>query len=181
MTRTRVLACVILALAAPAASAAAAQDRLARAEDFLWDGDADAARRLLAEWFERQSAAATGAERGRALLLRARLALDPAAAERDYLEVIHAYPGSPAGPEALLRLAQWTFYRGELDRAASYLDRLAADYPAWRRHDEALVWLARARYALGRRREACAAAAAAAFSEDPYVAALAQREVARCP
>jgi outer membrane protein assembly factor BamD (BamD/ComL family) len=160
--------------------AVAAQDRLARAEDFLWDGDAASARATLAAWFERESATATGDERGRALLLRARLASDPVQAERDYLEVIHGYPASPAAPDALLRMGQWALHRGEAERAASYLDRLAADYPSWRRHGEALLWLARGLRAAGRTRQACAAAAGAALAEDPYIAALGQAEAELC-
>jgi hypothetical protein len=165
-------------VAAP--SVAAAQDRLARAEDALWEGDAATARRELSAWFERSAASATGDQRGRALLLRARLAEDPASAERDYLEVVHAYPPSPAAPEALLRLAQWALHRNQGERAASYLDRLVADYPRWRRRDEARLWLARALLQAGRRREGCAAAAAAALSRDPWVANLAQRAAAGC-
>ncbi|MEN8375916.1 MAG: tetratricopeptide repeat protein [Gemmatimonadota bacterium] len=162
------------------ATQVAAQDRLARAEDFLWEGDADAARRELARWFETSERTAPGAARGRALLLRARLSADPVAAERDYLEVVHAYPRSPAAPEALLRLGQWVLAKGETDRAVSYLDRLVSDHPGWRGRDEALLWLARALHAQGRRRDACRVAQGAARSADPSVARLARAEAARC-
>ena len=159
---------------------AAAQDLLARAEDFLWEGDAAAARRELEAWFARSWRSAPGDQRGRAYLLRARLADPPSLAERDYLEVVHGYPDSPAAPEALLRLGQWTLARGESERAVAYLDRLLSDYPTWRRHGEGLVWAARARRATGRARAACDAAAAAALSDDPWVARLGRAEAELC-
>ncbi len=175
-----VCASVLAACALAWPQGAEGQDRLARAEDALWEGDAATARSELAAWFERSAATASGDDRGRALLLRARLADDPAVAERDYLEVVHGYPMSPAAPEALLRLAQWTLYRQQEDRAVAYLDRLVADYPTWGRRDEARLWLARALRAAGRRDDACSAAATAALSSDPYVARLGQREAAGC-
>lgn len=175
-----VCAAAVAACALASPRSAQAQDRLARAEDALWEGDAAAARAELAAWFERSSATASGDDRGRAFLLRARLADDPAIAERDYLEVVHGYPTSPAAPEALLRLAQWALERHQAERAVAYLDRLVADYPTWRRHGEARLWLARALRAAGRRDEACSIAATAALAADPYVARLGQREAAGC-
>jgi outer membrane protein assembly factor BamD (BamD/ComL family) len=177
----RGLVAVAVALASAGAPVPAhAQDRLARAEDALWEGDAATARRELAAWFENSAAGATGDQRGRALLLRARLEDDPRLAERDYLEVVHGYPTSPAAPEALLRLGQWALERAQPDRAVSYLDRLVADYPAWRRREEGRLWLAWALRAAGRHREACAAAAVVALSPDPWLAEQGQRAASGC-
>lgn len=119
---------------------------------------ADARATLAAWWDTRESASVPGAERARALMLRARLADDHAAAERDYLSIVLGYPTSSHTPLALLRLGQGLLAAGEPARAAGYLQRLVADYPGRQERTVGLLWLARAQTANRQDAAACATA-----------------------
>jgi cell division septation protein DedD len=148
-----------LATAALATSSAAQTASLDRVDSLIAAGDYQAARAGLERWWATQeSAALTGADRARALMLRAQLASDPAAAEADYLSIVLGYPLSPDAPRALLRLGQGLLAVGEPARAAGYLQRLVADYPGRPERATGLLWLARAQRAARQGAAACAAA-----------------------
>lgn len=139
-----------------AVNLAHAQDGgLDRAEQLLITGNYAEARAALDQWWS-DVAPTASAERPRALLLRARLAPDAAAAEQDYLAIVLGHPTAPEAAEALLRLGQALLAAGDAARAASYLERLAIDHPTIGNRAVGLLWLARARRALGQDSTACA-------------------------
>jgi cell division septation protein DedD len=118
----------------------------------------DARSTLDAWWTANESARVPGADRARALMLRARLAGDPAEAENHYLSIVFGYPISPEAPQALLRLGQALLALGEAPRAAGYLQRLVADYPGRPERNLGQLWLARAQRAERQHAQACATA-----------------------
>jgi cell division septation protein DedD len=163
MRRTLAL---LLSLGALAPATLAGQPpSLDEVERLIARGDYAAARQLLNRWWQEESAAdptADRAARPRAILLRARLATDPAAAEQDYLALTLGYPSSPEAAEALLRLGQGLLAAGQPSRAIAYLERLVRDHPLSPHRPLGLLWLARARRAAGLPGPACEAATEAA-------------------
>ncbi|HEY8468106.1 MAG TPA: SPOR domain-containing protein [Longimicrobiales bacterium] len=160
----RTLALLTLGALAPAALAAQPPS-LDQAEQLIARGEYAAARELLERWWREEPAAnatVTPTARPRALLLRARLATDPAAAEQDYLALTLGYPSSPEAAEALLRLGQGLLAAGQPSRAIVYLERLARDHPLSPHRALGLLWLARARRAAGLPGPACEAVTEAA-------------------
>jgi cell division septation protein DedD len=152
-------ALVALAAHIAPAPAAAQADGLERIERLIAAGDYPAARAGLGRWWtDHDVPRLPGAQRARALMIRAQLATDPAAAEEDYLSVVLGYPLSPDAPRALLRLGQGLLVLGQPDRAAGYLKRLVADYPGRPERATGLLWLARAHHAARQNAAACAAA-----------------------
>jgi cell division septation protein DedD len=146
----------LLALPAGGVGQAPSLDRV---ETLIAEAAYDNARTTLAAWWDaRESASVPGAERARALMLRARLADDHAAAERDYLSIVLGHPTSSHAPLALLRLGQGLLAAGEPVRAAGYLQRLVADYPGRQERTVGLLWLARAQTANRQDAAACATA-----------------------
>jgi cell division septation protein DedD len=127
-------AVVTLALAA-APAGAGAQDAplppgvdslLRRAGRLVQDGDAAAGRALadsLARALPRGSAA-----HAEALYTRATLALTAEDAARDYQTIVVEYPLAARAADALLRLAQVEFTRGDRPAARRHLDRLAREH-----------------------------------------------------
>jgi cell division septation protein DedD len=167
------------ALAAPAAGPAAGQAAsLDRAEELVAGAAYDQARALLAQWWDsREATNAPGSERARALMLRARLAPDPVAAEADYLAIVLGYPVSSHAPQALLRLGQGLLAAGQPDRAVGYLRRLVADYPGRPERTVGLLWLARASAAERQFAAACdATRQGLRDAGDPVLAALLRAE-----
>jgi tetratricopeptide (TPR) repeat protein len=158
---TRLAAALALVLgtgltAGLAVDAAAQESRLDRVEELVAGGAYADARATLTTWWEsREAAGAGGAERARALMLRARLAPDPAAAEADYLAIVLGYPISPHAPQALLRLGQGLLATDEPTRAIGYLKRLVADYPGRPERAAGLLWLGRAQSAARQFADAC--------------------------
>lgn len=146
-------------IAAPAAAQDAQVPSLEAVDSLIAAGAYDDARANLGRWWSaREAFDVPGSDRARALVLRARLQPEPAAAEADYLAVILGYPTSDQAPEALLRLGQGLLATGQAARAAGYLRRLAADYPGRPQHTLGMLWLARAETAARNPRAACAAA-----------------------
>src|SRR5690606_20311714 len=172
-----------LALAAPAAAPPPSLDP---PEQLVAQGDYTAAREIVDRWWREEPSATPDvirAGRPRALLLRARLATDAAAAEQDYLALALGYPSAPETAVALLRLGQGLLASGQATRAVTYLERLAADHPNSPDRAVGLLWLARARRLAGRTDAACQAANQAADSRGagPELAALIRSEqVASC-
>lgn len=181
------IATLLLAGGLVAAAPAAAQPpSLDRADELIAQGDYAGAREIVDRWWREEPAASpevirTG--RPRALLLRARLATDAAAAERDYLALALGHPSSPETAVALLRLGQGLLASGQAARAVTYLERLATDHPNSPDRAVGLLWLARARRLAGRTDAACDAANQAADTRGagPDLAALIRNEqVASC-
>jgi cell division septation protein DedD len=164
-TRTgwRALCCILGVLTAFAALGPRPADGQAggldRVETLIDAGRYDDARSTLdAWWTANESARVPGADRARALMLRARLAGDPAEAENHYLSIVFGYPISPEAPQALLRLGQALLAVGEAPRAAGYLQRLVADYPGRPERNLGQLWLARAQRAERQHAQACTTA-----------------------
>jgi hypothetical protein len=164
----------------PAAAHAQADAVLDRVEIALAAGRLTEARGTLERWQRERAASAGADEQARALLLHGRLAPDFETARDAYLGVVLAHPSSAAAPDALLRLGQGLTAAGEHARAAAYLDRLIADYPAAPQRADGLLWRARAHRANAQRAPACAAARRAdeAAGQRPDLARLIAAELA---
>jgi cell division septation protein DedD len=157
----RPLCCILGVLTALAALGPGPADGqtggLDRVEALVDAGRYDDARSTLETWWTaNESTSVPGADRARALMLRARLAGDPAEAENHYLSIVFGYPISPEAPQALLRLGQGLLAVGEAPRAAGYLQRLVADYPGRPERNLGQLWLARAQRAERQHAQACA-------------------------
>lgn len=150
---------LIVALLASPLGTAAQVPTLDRVDSLVIAGEYDSARSILDQWWSaRDEFDVPGSDKARALMLRARLAGSPEAAEPDYLAIVLGYPTSPYAPDALLRLGQGLLAAGDAARAAAYLERLVADYPGRPQRTRALLWLARANTAARRPGAACSAA-----------------------
>lgn len=176
------LAAVAVALAAvvvAAAPAAAQVPTLNRVDSLVNAGAYGTARADLDRWWSaRDEFVVPGSDMARGLMLRARLAPDPDAAESDYLAVVLGYPASDHAPEALLRLGQGLLATGDATRSAAYLARLVADYPGRPQRLAGLLWLARAHDAARRPGPACTAAREGLRdARDPDLVAMLRAEV----
>ena len=121
-----------------------AQDQtLARVEELTSEGRFASAREELAAWFGSAWDRSSRDDRQRGLWLRGRLTVDGGMAERDYRRLVVEYPGGPFSDEALLRLAQIAWARGDNDAALRHLRMLARDYPESEHRAEALELSAR--------------------------------------
>jgi len=182
----RIVALLLVAGFLAAAPAAAQPPSLDRAEELIAKGDYAAAREIVDRWWREEPAAnpeVTRTGRPRALLLRARLTPDAAAAERDYLALALGYPSAPETAVALLRLGQGLLASGQAARAVTYLERLATDHPDNPDRAVGLLWLARARRLAGRTDAACEAANQAANTRgagQDLVALIRSEQVASC-
>lgn len=148
--------CVVAALGC-AAPLAAQQPSLRQVEALMHAGRHAEARQLLEQWIARPPGAESGSH-AQALMLRARLAVDPRAAERLYLTLVLDHPMADEAPEALLRLGQALLILGDAERAAAYLERLSRDYPGNPHRAVGQLWLARTYRGLGRADDACSLA-----------------------
>lgn len=165
MRRSAIVAAALLitgAVHAHAQDAALASIERLAASGRLTDARAD-----LEQWNQAHPATADvpGAVRAHALLLSARLAVDPAAAEAGYLAVALGYPTTPHAPEALLRLGQGMVIAAEAgmradgaSRGAAFLERLVSDYPGTPHRATGVLWLIRATALGGRSDRACSLA-----------------------
>jgi len=140
----------------PGPVAAQSADRLEAAEVAADAGDVERAREYLRDWLVSDVATAPGAEVGRALVLRARLAANPDSAEVDYLEAA-VRGGEEYGAIARLRLAQLRLMDGRPSLAVADLDRLRADFPDSRLVPESWLWTGFAWESLGDPGAACSA------------------------
>jgi cell division septation protein DedD len=184
MTRTSSVALGLVLALGTAVSVVAQSPTLDRVDSLIAAAAYHEARTAIDGWWAgREAANAQGAERARALMLRAILADDPAAAESDYLSIVLGYPATPHAPGALLRLGQGLLISGEAARAAGYLQRLVVDYPGRAERSQGLLWLARANYAARQLDSACQAAREGLRdSRDPdMVAMLRVEEAGACP
>jgi cell division septation protein DedD len=92
-----------------------------------------------------------------ALFVRALSAADAASAERDYLRLAVEYPLSPRAAEALLRLAQLEYSRGDRVSALRHFERLVRDHPGNASVGQASFWTARIAFDIGDVSRACQA------------------------
>jgi len=126
------LGCLGLLMAvALAVPEAAAQETtlLDQAERLAAGGETQEARQALARWEREFGESAPPALRARAWFLAGRLSEEGAEAELHYLRVIIEGSSTEYADDALLRLAQYKYARGEYGRVVEYLGRLRRDYP----------------------------------------------------
>lgn len=117
----------LLCVGATTVSAQAGTDVFARARRAVNEGDARAGRALV----DSALAAATAGSPAyaEALYWRGVLAEEGEAARTDLLRVAIEFPLSPRASDALLRLAQLEFTRGDRTAAQRHLDRLEREHP----------------------------------------------------
>src|SRR5512133_2896355 len=118
---------LLLSFCAASASAQAGTDVFARARRLVNEGDARAGRALV----DSALAAATAGSPAyaEALYWRGVLAEEGEAARTDLLRVAIEFPLSARASDALLRLAQLEFTRGDRMAAQRHLDRLEREHP----------------------------------------------------
>lgn len=174
-------------LAGPAGRTAAQQEPLDRVDSLIARGHLTQARTALTSWFRAHPPPARAANpraHAHALFLQGRLAPDAASAQDAFLNLVLSYPSAPQAPNALLRLGQGLLTIGQPLRAAGYLERLLADYPADAPRQAAALWLARAYSAAQQFGQACGAAkrGLGESGEDENAHALLETEAATaCP
>lgn len=183
MRRLLATCAVAACLCVPASNTAAQQDAtLRRIEELAGSGRFTEARATLERWNREhpESRPVDGDTRTHALLLGARLAVEPETATEHYLALALGYPFSARAAEALLRLGQAFVAsaelggdsgRGAATRAVGYLQRLVSDYPGNPHRTPGILWLVRAQALAGRTADACRTAvdALAAGIPDPEV------------
>lgn len=131
----------------------------ARAQTLVSEGQGAAGRALVDSMF--RSTAPGSGERAEALFWRATLAPTAADAERDYRAIVVDHATSPRVEDALLRLAQLEFARGDRDGALRNLRRLAIEFPASGQSARTSYWTARVLFEQNDLPAACAANAQA--------------------
>lgn len=158
-------AILVAVLGLVAGTPVGAQDAaLETVERLAANGRLTDARATLERWNQEhpETSAVAGEVRAHALLLAARLAVDPGAAEAGYLAVALGYPSSAHAAEALLRLGQGLVLAAEAGtradgatRGAGFLERLVSDYPGSPHRATGQLWLVRANVLSGRSGQAC--------------------------
>ncbi len=148
-------AALILLFCATSAAAQVSTDIFARARRLVNDGDAKAGRALVDSVLA--AASAGSPVYADALYWRGVLAEDGEAARTDLLRVAIEFPLSPRASEALLRLAQLEFTRGDRIAAQRHLDRLAREYPEAPSHAAGRYWAGRLLLEDAKPVEACVA------------------------
>lgn len=118
---------LLVVLCASSAVAQTGTEVFARARRLVNDGDAKAGRALVDSALA--ATPAGSAAYAEALFWRGVLAEDADAMRTDLLRVAIEFPLSPRASDALLRLAQMEFTRGDRVTAQRYLDRLSLDHP----------------------------------------------------
>jgi TolA-binding protein len=144
------------------AQRSAGDAQLVRIDSLVNTGQLAEARVALDRWTNahpRSDVTVSGNDRAAALVLTGRLARTWSDAETAWVAVALGYPAAPAAAEAMLRLGQGLLAQPASPtsraRAASYLERLASDYPNSPLRPLGFVWLARAYSETGRRDAAC--------------------------
>ena len=95
------------------------------------------------EWWDEEWSGASRNDKQAGLWMRARLTVDPSAADLDYKRLVVEYPGGAYSDQALYRLGQAAEARSQGSAAARHFEALAEDYPASRHAAAATEWLAR--------------------------------------
>lgn len=147
---------ILLLLFLPLAlQAQAGTDVFARARRLVNDGDAKGGRTLVDSALS--AAPAGSAAYAEALYWRGVLAEEGEAARTDLLRVAIEFPLSPRASDALLRLAQMEFTRGDRVAAQRHLDRLAREHPEAPARAAGRYWMGRLLLEDGRSADACVA------------------------
>ncbi len=158
---TRVAVCVLVMFTVQLCGRAAVRPLFAQdtatvrtARQLAADGRGDSARTLLSAELRRRRAGSP--EYVEALYWRARLASTGDSAERDFRRVAIEHSGSAYADDALLQLAQLKLASGDAAAAYDLAARMRSDYPASELKPRAAFWAARAAFATGEPRTACA-------------------------
>jgi len=130
-------------------------DVFARARRLVNDGDAKAGRALVDSALAAAPAGSAGY--AEALFWRGVLAEDADAMRTDLLRVAIEFPLSPRASDALLRLAQMEFTRGDRVSAQRYLERLSRDHPESPLNAAGRYWAGRILFEDSKPVDACAA------------------------
>ena len=154
MGALRVLLFLLVVLSSPAL-AQGTGDPFARARRLVNDGEAKAGRAVVDSMLG--AAAPTSPAYAEALYWRGVLAEDGEAARNDLLRVAIEFPLSPRSADALLRLAQLEFTRGDRVAALRHLDQLAREHPEARARAASRYWTARLLIEDAKPAEACQA------------------------
>lgn len=145
----------LTSLSAGTLFAQASGDVFARARRLVNDGDATAARTLVDSAL---AAAIPGSPAyAEALYWRGVVAEEGESSRTDLLRVAIEFPLSPRASEALLRLAQMEFTRGDREAAQRHLERLARDHPDAPSRAAGRFWMGRLLLEDGKSADACAA------------------------
>lgn len=123
----RIFRALLLLICCAASGSAQGGDAIARARRLVNDGDAAAGRALVDSALA--AAPAGSPAYAEALYWRGVLAEGGDGARTDLLRVAIEFPLSPRASEALLRLAQLEFTRGDRVAAQRHLERLAREHP----------------------------------------------------
>ncbi|MHB0962701.1 MAG: SPOR domain-containing protein [Gemmatimonadaceae bacterium] len=146
---------VLLSFCAASVFAQAGADVFARARLLVNSGDARAGRALVDSAL---AAAAVGSPAyAEALYWRGVLAEEGEAARTDLLRVAIEFPLSPRASDALLRLAQLEFTRGDRTAAQRHLDRLEREHPEAPSRAAGRYWTGRLLLEDSKPAEACGA------------------------
>lgn len=151
----RTIRVIVLLVCFVANAAAQGSDVFQRARRLVNDGDAKAGRALV-------DSALTAASAGspayaEALYWRGVLAEEGEGARTDLLRVAIEFPYSPRAPEALLRVAQLEFARGDRTTAQRHLERLEREHTASPQRAAGRYWMGRVLLEDSKPMEACAA------------------------
>lgn len=179
MSRLLVTFSLAAALSIAFAGGASAQTIDLDAVEAIADrGDAVQARERLDVWLAANDGQASRAELTRAWFLRGRLMSDVDSAEVEYLRAAIDGDG-PFASRARLRLGQMQLAKGDLRRAANYLQQLRADDPEGAMVPVSWVWTARVAESTGDAEIACEAWARARSLLDAADPARAEAEQSR--
>jgi cell division septation protein DedD len=146
---------LVVSLSSGALFAQVGGDVFARARRLVNDGDATAARALVDS--ARAAAPQGSPAYAEALYWRAVVAEQGESSRTDLLRVAIEFPLSPRASEALLRLAQMEFTRGDREAAQRHLERLARDHPDAPSRAAGRFWMGRLLLEDGKSAEACVA------------------------
>ncbi len=160
--RALVLALSALAIIALPASAQSDVPGLDGVDELVREHRFGEAREAVEEWWHARGEGATGNIRARALYLRGVLSEAPERSERSFLSIALDHPQSPEASEALLRLGQSRYARGDVEGAERHFERLSRDYPEAGVRARAGYWLGRARLGQGEVTNGCQALESAA-------------------
>lgn len=146
---------LLLFVVAVSASAQSGADVFQRARRLVNDGDAKAGRVLVDSALA--AAPAGSIAYAEALYWRGVLAEDGDGARTDLLRVAIEFPYSTRAPEALLRLAQMEFTRGDRTAAQRHLERLEKEHSTAPARAAGRYWMGRLLLEDSKPMEACAA------------------------
>lgn len=155
MTVIRIVRVFALLFCAATSAAAQGGDVFQRARRLVNDGDAKTGRALVDSAL--QAASAGSPAYAEALYWRGVLAEDGDAARTDLLRVAIEFPYSPRAPEALLRVAQLEFSRGDRATAQRHLERLEREHANSPVRAAGRYWMGRLLLEDSKPMEACAA------------------------